>query len=156
MTAALTDFFSAAAGEKRVQVNASVDGRTVRLRAGGDADMVCFVGHNGLMDVRMEQFPRRSGRRGPASAVVLACKSDAHFARPLRQAGAEPLITTSGLMAPEAYTLDAIVRSWAAGRSPAETHQAAAGAYAKYQRCSPAAARRLFVAGGRGAQSSSP
>ncbi len=156
MTAALTDFFSAAAGEKRVQVNASVDGRTVRLRAGGDADMVCFVGHNGLMDVRMEQFPRRSGRRGPASAVVLACKSDAYFARPLRQAGAEPLITTSGLMAPEAYTLDAIVRSWAAGRSPAETHLAAAGAYAKYQRCSPAAARRLFVAGGRGAQSSSP
>ena len=147
MKTALADFFSAAAGAKSVPVSASVAGRTLRLRAGADADMVCFVGHNGLMDVRLEQLPRRSGRRGPGRAVVLACKSDAYFTGPLKQAGCKPLITTSGLMAPEAYTLEAIIRSWSAGESPAKARQAAAGAYAKYQRCSLAAARRLFVPG---------
>ena len=77
---------------------------------------------------------------------MLACYSNAFFAAPLDKAGCRPLITTSGRMAPEAYTLDAIIRSWAAGRTPAQTRDRAAAAYAKYQKCPLPAARRLFVA----------
>jgi hypothetical protein len=79
--------------------------------------------------------------------VVLACKSRAFFAEPLREAGCPPLVTTTGLMAPEAYTLDAIVRGWAGGDPPDRTRRAAARAYARYQRISVKAAERLFGAG---------
>jgi len=129
MKEALTDFFEAAAGKN-----------------GDLVDLVCFVGHNGLMDMQLESYPSPMGERHPA-AVVLACKSRFHFLEPLRKAGAQPLVTTTGFMAPEAYTLDAIIRSWAAG-DPAETVcRNAAAAYAEYQKCSVRAAKRLFAAG---------
>ena len=143
MKTALSDFFEAAAGLNVTEVVGS-DGQ-VRLQAGGYSDMVCFVGHNGLMDVRLSEFPENQGSPNPACAVVLACKSQSYFVAPLRKAKCRPLITTSGLMAPEAYTLDAIIRSWSAGENPAATRQKAADAYAKYQKCSRRAAMRLFV-----------
>ena len=88
-----------------------------------------------------------TGSPAPECAVVLACKSHGYFTEPLGKVGCKPLITTSGLMAPEAYTLDAIIRSWAAGEGPEAARRAAAGAYAKYQKISRRAAERLFVAG---------
>ena len=149
MDAAVGHFFDAAAGRLSCAVAWGKRPRQVLLLAGRGADMVCFVGHNGLMDHTPASFPRRAHARGPTCAVVLACKSNAHFAAPLRQAGCTPLITTSGLMAPEAYTLDAIIRSWAAGADAAGVHLRAAEAYAKYQKCSLKAAKALFVAPGR-------
>ncbi|MCX5649382.1 MAG: hypothetical protein NTX40_09860 [Planctomycetota bacterium] len=129
MKEALTDFLEDAAG-----------------KSGGLVDLVCFVGHNGLMDMQLESYPSPMGERHPA-AVVLACKSRDYFLEPLRKAGAQPIVTTTGFMAPEAYTLDAIIRSWAAG-DPAETVcRNAAAAYAEYQKCGVRAAERLFAAG---------
>ena len=100
---------------------------------------------------RIQELPDAQfhGQRkaGPECAVVLACKSRDYFLEPLKTAGCRPLITTTGFMAPEAYTLDAIVRSWAAGEPPASTRKKAAAAYARYQRCSRRAAERLFAAG---------
>ena len=69
------------------------------------------------------------------------------FANGLKTTGAQPLLWTTGLMAPEAYTLKAALDGWIAGESAAETQQRAAAAYAKYQRCSLAAAQRLFSSG---------
>jgi len=115
------------------------------IAAGGRADLVCFVGHNGLMDVSLDEYPARRGEAGPASAVVLACRSRAHFETPLRRARCRPLLTTNGLMAPEAYTLDAAIRSWAQGDPPEATRLRAARAYARFQRISEARARRLFA-----------
>ncbi len=147
MKTALSDFFDAAAGLKITEVVGS-DGQ-VSLQAGGYSDMVCFVGHNGLMDVRLSEFPENRGAPNPACAVVLACKSHSYFVAPLRNAKCKPLITTAGLMAPEAYTLDAIIRSWSDGDPHETTRQNAANAYAKYQKCSRQAAMRLFVSGER-------
>jgi uncharacterized membrane protein required for colicin V production len=145
MRTALTDFFRAAAGLDDVEVAAgSMDHSTIK--AGGGSDMVCFVGHNGLMDLTLSSYPENSGRANPDCAVVLACRSNSYFAEPLRKAACRPLIMTSGLMAPEAYTLDAIIRSWAAGDSPAETRRKAAEVYSEYQKTSKDAAIRLFVA----------
>jgi hypothetical protein len=53
---------------------------------------------------------------------------------------------TTGLMAPEAYTLAALLESWRRGEPANDTRRAAAAAYARYQRCRIAAARRLFDA----------
>lgn len=147
MQTALTDFFLAAAGRSSRDFTVAEQNGARRLQAGGAADMVCFVGHNGLMDVSLPEIPSAGlGRTSPAS-VVLACRSNSYFAAPLGRLGSRPLITTSGLMAPEAYTLDAIIRSWAAGDTAESIHAKAAAAYAKYQRCSVGAAKRLFVAG---------
>ncbi len=99
------------------------------------------------MDVRLGEDPARRGETGPASAVVLACRSHAYFEAPLRRAHCTPLLATAGLMAPEAYTLDATLRSWAANDPPETTRFKAAKAYAKYQRISERAALRLFVTG---------
>lgn len=147
MKDALRDFFDAAAGRSTPVLDVTRTGKKVHIAAGGRADLVCFVGHNGLMDVHLGGYPVRRSQKSPASAVVLACKSHAYFKQPLRRAGSEPLLTATGLMAPEAYTLDAAVRSWAANDPPEATRFKAAKAYAKYQRISERAALRLFVTG---------
>jgi len=98
------------------------------------------------MEMRPPEVPARGRRAGPAHAVVLACKSRDYFAAPLARAGCGPLVTTTGLMAPEAYTLDAILRAWAAGADADTVRTQAALAYAEYQKCSVSAAKRLFGA----------
>ena len=146
MATALRDFLAAAGGGRRIGVG-TADPRTPLLQAGGWADLVCFVGHNGLMEAPIPNLPARGPGGDPAHAVVLACKSRDYFTAPLARAGCEPLVTTTGLMAPEAYTLDAIIRSWAGGADPDAVRTQAAIAYAKYQKCGLPAARRLFGAG---------
>ena len=131
MKEALTDFFGAAAGT---------------LAAAEPADLVCFVGHNGLMDMKLSETPKPGAGPRPEAAVVLACKSQAYFAEPLRTAGCRPLVLTTGFMAPEAYTLEAIVTGWAAGDSPERIRERAAEAYARYQKCGRSAAAKLFAA----------
>ena len=143
----LTEFLQAAAGQDSLEITIQEDQATKILYAGGQSDLVCFVGHNGLMDLRLRSLPRPSVDTQPEGAVVLACKSHSYFSRILLKLGCKPLITTSGFMAPEAYSLEAIVRSWADTKPIAEIHLAAAKAYANYQRdCTITAAQRLFRA----------
>jgi hypothetical protein len=137
---AVKAFLETAAGRRPQTIE--VEGQI--LRSGGDAHLVAFVGHNGLMD-----FPAPALARGSASparaAVVLACASRPYFSGLLARAGAEPLLLTTGLMAPEAYSLEAAVRTWFASADVGATRRAAADAYAKYQGCGLRAARRLFA-----------
>jgi hypothetical protein len=116
------------------------------LSAGGGAHLVAFVGHNGLMDFPVPELARSpvGASAGPRASTVLACYSDHYFA-PLLRVGSAPLVTTSGLMAPEAYTLDAMVTSWFGGANPEVVESAAARAYARYQKISERAALRLFI-----------
>ena len=80
-------------------------------------------------------------------AIVLACLSKSYFAAPLRAAGAQPLLWTTGLMAPEAYTLKSALDGWVARESNEQIRERAAGAYDKYQKCGIKGARRLLVSG---------
>jgi hypothetical protein len=57
----------------------------------------------------------------------------------------EPLLWTTGLMAPEAYTLKAALEGWLAGEDSQAIHDRAAVAYDKYQKCGLRAAQRLFA-----------
>jgi len=141
MKDAVADFLRAAAGQGTESITAG----GLRLAAGGASDLVAFTGHNGLMDFRLASAPRRRGSAGPECAIVLACKSRDYFAAPLKAARCRALLTTTGFMAPEAYTLEAALRSWAAGESSEDTRIKAAAAYAKYQKCSRSGALRLFA-----------
>lgn len=132
----------AAAGARRETI--SVGGTTLEL--GGGADLLAYVGHDGLMDFTLDSAPQKRDER-ERPVIVLACASRAYFAEPLRAAGARPLLWTTGLMAPEAYTLEAALDGWAAGESDNQIRERAAIAYDRYQKCGLKAARRLLVTG---------
>jgi hypothetical protein len=143
---AIIDFLTAAAGENPQVVVLPSSPQTFALHAGGAANLVVYVGHEGLMDFSLPALPpnRDALHR---DAILLACISKSYFAAPLHAAGAEPLVRTTGLMAPEAYTLKSAIAGWILRETAAQIRDRAAGAYSQYQHCSLPAARRLLVTG---------
>src|SRR5215472_16659869 len=140
---ALTDFFNAAAGLNSEVISSPADSTRTTKNIPALADLVVYVGHDGLMDFSLPlEFPNQAGAN--RSAIVLACASKSFFKDLLRQTGAHPLLWTTGLMAPEAYTLKAAVDGWILNESAEQIRQRAAAAYSKYQKCSLSAAQRLF------------
>lgn len=79
--------------------------------------------------------------------IVLACDSKTFFAPYMRNTQSQPLLWTTGLMAPEAYTLKAALDGWLLSESDEAIRQRAAVAYDKYQNCGLAAAQHLFATG---------
>ena len=140
MKAALTRFFRLAAGHDAETM--PIDGR--EIEAGGAAHLVAFVGHDGLMDGPVDEVPSAAPNASARVSVVLACMSRSFFGDHLEAGGSHALVLTTGLMAPEAYTLDAIVRTWFADGDQSAVCAAAADAYWQYQHCSASAARGLF------------
>jgi len=65
----------------------------------------------------------------------------------LRYTRATPLLWTTGLMAPEAYTLKAALDGWIMNEDGESVRQRAAQAYDKYQHRGLHAAQRLFATG---------
>lgn len=135
-------FLEYAAGKEKKTLLA--DGK--KIPAGGNADLVVYMGHNGLMDFSLFFLPKAADTK-KRSVAIFACQSKAYFEKALQSAGAVPLIWTTGNMAPEAYVLDALVESWAKGGTGEEVREAVARAYDKYQKCGIKGARRLFACG---------
>lgn len=122
------------------------DGTGTRsLPAGGNAHLLAFVGHDGLMEFPPPRRQQPLVSAPARAAVVLACESRKYFGGIVQESGAQPLLLTNHFMAPEAYTLDAAVRTWFAGGSDADVREAAAQAYNKYQKCGIAGARLMFA-----------
>jgi hypothetical protein len=141
---ALTDFLTTASGirlRKGEPVGCVMGG--VVMCPPEDSDLAVYVGHDGLMDFALEQ-PISGTDGAKRSAIVLACASKQFFGAALKPTGARPLLWTTGLMAPEAYTLKAALDGWILGESDEQIRHRAAAAYAQYQKCTLAAALRLF------------
>jgi hypothetical protein len=96
------------------------------------------------MDSSVPEPDESMKRQAAGSSIVLACASKPYFLDLLHAVESHPLLLTTGLMAPEAYTLDAVIRSWIGGSPVTAVREAAAAAYHKYQRCGLNAARNLF------------
>jgi hypothetical protein len=143
---AILDFFASAAGDGGDAVQVGSASSHISLPIHGGANLLAYVGHDGLMDFQLAQHPSQKNNKH-RDVVVLACASKQFFAEALRASGAYPLLWTTGLMAPEAYTLKSPLDAWIAGESADEIRNRAAGAYDKYQRCGIRAARRLWVSG---------
>jgi hypothetical protein len=137
-----TDLLDYAAGKNEVAV--TVD--SLKIMGGGRSDLICYVGHNGLMDFALDDYPANTGENKRA-VVILACASKNYFYGPVKKAGADPLLWTTNLMCPEAYTLDAAIDSWIRHDSPAALREKSAQVYNKYQKCGIAGARNLLVTG---------
>jgi len=142
MRETIGDFFAAVAGARRENVSAG----GIELQVLGTANLVAFVGHNGLMDFALEDQPAKMDD-AERDAVVLACASRSYFSAPLKKTSAAPLLWTSNLMAPEAYILHDALEGWTRGESAEQVRTRAAAAYAKYQKISVKSARNLLVTG---------
>ncbi|HWZ81051.1 MAG TPA: hypothetical protein VNW47_00420 [Terriglobales bacterium] len=143
--AAIIDFLDAAAGASPEPIVLS-SSPAVTLSARGGSNLVAYVGHDGLMDFKLPLIPRKKNEIH-RDAIILACASKQYFAEVLRASGAHPLLWTTNLMAPEAYTLKAALDGWIEGESDEQVHERAAAAYDKYQKCGIRGARRLFATG---------
>jgi len=144
--AAVSDFLSAAAGLPGTPFVSKTRSGELSLPAAGSADLVAYVGHDGLMDFQLPAV-RSPAEAKPPDAIVLACASKQFFGRYFRVAGAKPLLWTTGLMAPEAYTLEASLEGWVSGENPEAIRQRAARTYDHFQKCGIRRALRLFSAG---------
>lgn len=137
-----SDLFLYASGHKTCMVK--VDELTVN--GGNSADLLAYVGHNGLMDFSLSEYPKKADEK-KRQIIILACASKNYFSSALRKTGAQPLLWTTNLMCPEAYTLDAAFDAWLQNKTNAEIREAAAAAYHKYQKCGLKGARNLLVTG---------
>lgn len=112
--------------------------------AAGSYALVAYVGHDGLMDFSVAE-PKAPAKGKASPSIVLACISRQYFGPILKTLGSEPLVLTNGLMAPEAYTLDAALDAWLGGGGAKASYKAAAAAYAKYQKIGIKPATALFA-----------
>ena len=142
---AVSDFLSAAAGKTSEEIRAKVTSADVSMASAGAADLLVYVGHDAFMDF---QIPLIAGARVSKArrTIILACASKAFFSPYIQQTGADPLLWTTGLMAPEAYTLKAALTGWIANENDEAIRHRAAQAYNKYQKCGERAALKLFAA----------
>ena len=140
------DFLESAAGRAGETLNVTTRQGDINLHTHGSADLVAYIGHNGLMDFDLQITPiGRDARQ--RRAIILACASKQYFDKPLIPTGATPLLWTTNLMAPEAYVLSAAIDGWANKESDEAVRARAAAAYHKYQNCGLKAANRLFATG---------
>jgi hypothetical protein len=143
---ATRDFLGAASGEPGDEINVTSGNRKFKFNGRGSSDLVVYVGHDGLMDFKLQATPTARDSR-KRKAIILACVSKAYFAKPLEDTGAEPLLWTTGLMAPEAYILSAALEGWLNHETNEQVRARAARAYHTYQKCGMRAANGLFTTG---------
>ncbi|WPD22964.1 MAG: hypothetical protein SD837_00075 [Candidatus Electrothrix scaldis] len=143
---AIVDFLDAASGALRDKIIVGKGEPSREIDVYGGAQLLAYVGHDGLMDFSLSRYPRQQNRLH-RDAIILACLSQKYFAVPLAHSGANPLLWTTGFMAPEAYTLESALEGWIARETPEQIRQRAAVSYHKYQKCGINAAKRLLVSG---------
>ena len=135
-------FLEASAGrnELRMEINDK------ELTFGGSSNMVAYIGHDGLMefDVKGSFKPINNNKR---DAIILACISKRFFKSYIEVTKANPLVWTTGLMAPEAYTLKWAIDGWILNETDEQIRERAAQAYNHYQKCGIKGARGLLVTG---------
>ncbi|MCB0738795.1 MAG: hypothetical protein KDC92_14875 [Bacteroidetes bacterium] len=135
-----TDFVKANAGLLKDQLTLD----SVAINLYGNADLTAYIGHDGLMEFGLDQvYKNKDGIE--RECIILACISKTYFEPELKHCKTNPLVWTTGLMAPEAYTLHDAIDGFLANESEPEIRLRAAQAYAKYQKCSLSAAKRLLV-----------
>lgn len=140
---AVNDFITYSAGKKE----ASYSINNTQIVAGGKANLVIYIGHDSLMEwswrnylpdnLRWDTLPKNVKEKQKSRyAAVFACKSQKYFTPPLSRLGINPLILTLHRMAPEAYSIHAMIDSWLDGKSKDEIRLKVAMAYSQYQKLS--------------------
>ncbi len=136
------DFFYSSSGQMKDVLSV----HNTRIGLYGNAKLVSYIGHDGLMDFQLsDSFKNKDGQT--RDCIILACYSKRFFSPLLQETNANPLVWSSHLMAPEAYILHDALTGYLNNESGEEIRSRAALAYSKYQKCSVKAARNLLVTG---------
>jgi hypothetical protein len=124
-------FVSSGLREETLSLDLEAENRALPVAGGTD---LSYIGHDAFMDF---QIPRVVGKTGAHrhEFIILACASKSYFLPYMRNTQSEPLLWTTGLMAPEAYTSDAALEGWTRSESTESIRQRAASAHDKYQKC---------------------
>ena len=104
------------------------------------------MGHDGLMDFKVN-INYNTNTKVRKEVFILACFSKDYFSSEIQKANAKPLLWTTHLMAPEAYTLKAAIEAWIDQGNGQQIKEKAAQQYHKYQKCDITSARNLFTSG---------
>jgi len=141
---AIIEYMNISSGHNSESVIIQEENSLQEVLAGGAAHLTAYIGHNGLMEFDIPTQEASSPIEYAKSTIALACYSEQLFNKKIVNIGAHSLLTTNGLMAPEAYTLEAAISSWFSGSSSQMTHKAAASAYSKYQKAKLSWVNTLF------------
>lgn len=137
-----SDFLKAANGQIPLQINHE----SLCLDFGGNANLLAYIGHNGLMDFGLE-ISFNNSQKTSKDVIILACYSQDYFEDEIKMSGAQPLLWTTHLMAPEAYTLKSALDGWILRETDEQIEERAAQTYHRYQKCGIDGARNLFTTG---------
>lgn len=135
------------ASNQRNPVYLKIDSNST-IYFGGNSSLVAYIGHNGLMDFELNiSFYKINSSTKKSDVIILACYSKNYFSPYIKNAGANPILWTTHLMAPEAYTLKAALDGWILNETGNQIDERAAQTYNQYQKCGIKGARNLFTTG---------
>jgi hypothetical protein len=137
---ATVDFLNSSSGNNKDTLKI----RKTTIGIGGNSKLLAYVGHDGLMDFQLNETFENTDKV-KRDVIILACYSKNYFSPHLAKANVNPLVWTTNLMAPEAYTLHDAISGYLLNESNEQIRTRAAKAYSKYQKCSEKAARNLLV-----------
>ncbi len=112
----------------------------------GNSNLISYTGHNGLMDFQLTDSYTNSDQQ-KRDCIILACYSKSYFTPFIKNAKANPLVWTTGLMCPEAYTLHNALTGYINNETNEQIRSRTAKTYSSYLKCSEKAARNLLVKG---------
>lgn len=112
----------------------------------GHARMLVYIGHDGLMEFSFDRSFAGTDHK-QRDCIILACASRNFFSPYLDREKINPVLWTSDLMCPEAYTLHDALTGYLNHESNEQVRTRAAKAYAKYQKCTESLARNILVTG---------
>lgn len=102
--------------------------------AAGNADMVMFNGHNGLMDnIDVKIWRNKDGKL--KDVVMNSCLSYGYLQYDFMNAGGYPLVRTNTLLYPGAYVLEQIIDDWVAGTEEVQLCLNAGRKYCEHHDC---------------------
>ncbi len=138
----IEDFLKAS----NTQNNLKITENNIELNFGGGSDLIAYIGHDGLMEFDVD-INYKVVKKKKRDVIILACYSRDFFTQEITKANANPILWTTHLMAPEAYTLKAAIDGWINNETGKQIDERAAQAYNKYQKCGIKGARNLFTTG---------
>ena len=142
MKACLEDYFNALAENKTEVI--TVDSTEIPIY--GNADLIGFNGHNGLMDTEISYSITKENIR-QKDAISISCQSKYYFNERFEKLNAYPLVVTTNNLYPGGFIVEGIIEKWAIQKSDELIRQEAGNAYHRVKKCGVKGARRLFQTG---------
>ena len=142
----IIDFLNAASGKTNNSATIALNNKFITIAVSGSSDLIVYVGHDGLMDFQLDLYPQKENDK-KREVMILACYSKRYFQQAVKESGAYPLLWTSGLMAPEAYSLKSAIDGWILNEENEKIRLRAVREYQNYQKCSFKGANNLFKTG---------